>query len=96
MIEITQAEAEKRASKMEITPMTEQEEFDVVMFDIKDWPMTAAQVAMGQDSITNLKKRAKEALKREVFNRKFRIWAAIAAAQWDNRRNRYICYGLNK
>jgi hypothetical protein len=96
MIEITQAEAEKRAGKIEITPMTEQEEFDVVMFDIKDWPMTAAQVALRQTSVSYLRKRAKEALEREVFNRKFRIWAAIAAAQWDNRRNRYICYGLNK
>jgi hypothetical protein len=33
MIELTQAEAEKRANKTQITPLTEQEEFDVVMFE---------------------------------------------------------------
>ena len=97
MIELSQKEAENRASKVKVPALTEEEIFDLVQFDFAtNSAAVAARVALGLESIKYLRKRAKEAIDREVFNRQFREWAKTAGPQWDNHRQKYVCYGLNK
>jgi len=97
MIELSQKEAETRASKAKVPALTEEEIFDIVQFDFATNSATiAARVALGLESIKYLRKRAKEVIDREVFNRQFREWAKTARPVWDNHRQKYVCYGLNK
>jgi len=96
MIELTQTQLEKRLARMPMPEISEEEYIDLLSWEMKSYSATAALVAIGKVSTKELKQIAKRVKENMIFTKRFDEFKKIAAPIWDNKRNAFICYGLNK
>ena len=96
MIELSQAQLEKRLAKMPIPEISEEELLDAVAFEMDGRGRLVALVALGYEPIRELKKIAKRVKENMVYRKRFDEFAKTAAPVWDNKRNAFLCMGLDK
>lgn len=96
MIELSQTEIEKRLAKMPVPEISEEELLDAVAFEMNGRGKQVALVALGYESIKELKKIAKRVKDNMIYRKRFDEFTKTAAPVWDNKRNAFLCMGLNK
>jgi hypothetical protein len=96
MIELSQEQLEKRLAKMPMPEISEEELLNAVAFEMASYGKQAALVALGYESVKELKKIAKRVKENMIFRKRFNEFHQTAAPTWDKKRNAFICMGLDK
>ena len=96
MIELSQAQLEKRLAKMPMPEISDEELLDAVSFEMASYGKQAALVALGYESVKELKKIAKRVKENMIFRKRYDDFCKTAAPIWDNKRNVFLCTGLDK
>lgn len=96
MIELSQSQLEKRLAKMPIPEISEEELLDAVKWEMKNQSRVSALVALGLESSKELKKIAKRVKENMIFRKRYDEFCKTAAPLWDNKRNAFLCMGLDK
>lgn len=96
MIELSQSQLEKRLAKMPIPEISEEELLDAVAFEMASYSKQSALVALGYESVKELKKIAKRVKENMIFRKRYDEFCKTADPLWDNKRNAFLCMGLDK
>ncbi len=87
---LTEAQAERIASKIKMAPLTEEQEFSMAKKFAERQPWSVVNFLVGNSS--SIKAEYRKFRKEEIARMRFYAWKDATGARWDNQHCRFVIF----